>query len=240
MKRKTQILIALIALLLAAGTGLYTYRTFAGMVTTAEIVSPAMTIPAGQLITRDMLTSKTVPRPLLGEDIYTTPEELAGRVALVPLRPGMAVYRQFAVPPEEYRLIEDPSLEVVSFPVEPHRAVGGQVQPGHRVDIWRLSKEEGARLLVEGALVVDVRAGSGQPYARQPQAVPGKPDTSSSSSSGVALQIITIAASREVVQAILGLLAEKGNTELWVSLAPLTVGGQTRVFPTALKRGADQ
>jgi Flp pilus assembly protein CpaB len=231
MKRKTQILIALIALLLAAGTGWYTYRTFASMVTTAEIVSPAVTIPAGQLITRDMLTSKTVPRPLLKEDIYITPEELAGHVALVPLRPGMAVYRQFAVPPEEYRLVEDSSLEVVSFPVEPHRAVGGQVQPGHRVDIWRLSREEGARLLVEGALVVDVRAGSGQPYARQPQAVPGKPDTdSSSSSSGTALQIITVAASREVVRAILGLVAEKGNAELWVSLAPLTVG-QTRVLP---------
>jgi hypothetical protein len=138
MSRRTQILIAIVALLIAAATGFYVYRTFSRMVTTAHVVTPAQPIPAGALILPEMLEEREVPRPLLDEDVYVQPGELAWRVAVVPLQPGMVVYRPFAVTSTEYRLVDDPALEVVSFPVDPARAVGGQLQPGHRVDVWRL------------------------------------------------------------------------------------------------------
>ncbi len=252
MKRRTQFLIALLALVAAAGVGWFVYRTFASMVTTAEVVTPAVTVPAGALITPEMLTVKTVPRPLLEEEIYARPEDLAGRVAVVPLYPGMVVYRTFAVPPEAYRLAEDPALEVVSFPVDPAKAVGGQLQPGHRVDIWRLVAVRPtsgltvtevvaqtwatATLLVENVPVVDVRSGSGQPYARAPQAIPGEVSPEAQpSGGGVALQILTVAVPRDVAQALLTLVAEERSAaELWVTLAPLTGEQEVRVHRIAL------
>ena len=71
-----------------------------------------------------------MPRPLLEEAIYANARDLIGKVAAVPLRPGMIVYKSFVVAQAQYRLVDDPSLAVVSFPVNPARAVGGQLQPG--------------------------------------------------------------------------------------------------------------
>lgn len=247
MSRKTMILIALLAAVAAVVVGWYVQRTFASMVTTTEIVTPAVPIPAGALIRPDMLETKVVPKPLLEEDIYVRAQELAGRVAITPLQPGMVIYRSFVVPAKEYRLTDDPTLEVVSFPVDPAKAVGGQLQPGNRVDIWRLAAARPtatndaselaaqtfatATLLVENVPVVDVRAGSGQAYARQPQAMPG--DTSQDqqqTSSGLALQILTVAVPREAAEVILSLVAEqRAGMQLWVTLAPLTAENGVRV-----------
>lgn len=258
MTRKTMILIALLAALAAVGVGFYVQRTFASMVTTTEIVTPAVRVPAGALIRADMLETKTVPRPLLEEDIYVHANELAGRVAVTPLQPGMVIYRSFAVPAKEYRLTDDPTLEVVSFPVDPAKAVGGQLQPGNRVDIWRLLaarptttddvSELAARtlatatLLVENVPVVDVRAASGQAYARQPQAMPGDAASQQQSSNSLALQILTVAVPRDAAQVILRLVAEqRAGMDLWVTLAPLTEDATVRVHvseggPTSVGR----
>jgi hypothetical protein len=246
MSRKAQVFIAIAALLAAAGVGVYVYASFARMVTTAQIVTPATLIPAGALIEPGMLTGREAPRPLLEENVYVRAEDLAGRVAVVPLSPGMVIYRPFAVTAAEYRLVDDPVLEVVSFPVDPARAVGGQLQPGHRVDVWRLvavrpssgvtlteltaGQWATATLLVEGAPVVDVRAATGMAVARSPQALPGQVEQEqgqrSSTSSG-ALQILTVAVPRVTAREILALVAEEqSGAQLWVSLAPLTRAGE--------------
>jgi len=239
MSRRTQILIAILALLIAAAAGFYVYRTFARMVTTAHVVTPAQPIPAGALILPEMLEEREVPRPLLDEDVYARPEELVWRVAVVPLQPGMLVYRPFAVTPAEYRLVDDPALEVVSFPVDPARAVGGQLQPGHRVDIWRLvavrpssgitlteltaGQWATATLLIKDVPVVDVRAATGLAVARSPQALPGQVEQEERrTSSPGTLQILTVAVPRQVAREILALVAEEqAGAELWISLAPL-------------------
>jgi hypothetical protein len=78
--------------------------------------------------------------------------------------------------------LDDPALAVVSFPVNPARAVGGQLQPGHHVDIWRLAgikpttqisltdliqqQWATATLMISVAPVVDVRSASGLAVAR--------------------------------------------------------------------------
>jgi Flp pilus assembly protein CpaB len=237
MSRRTQIFLALISLLTAAGSGLLVYSWFDRMVTVAEVVVPARTIPAGALIRPDMLMLKEVARPLLKENIYIRPDDLTGKVAVVPLQTGMLVYRPFAVPLQEYRLVDDPSMEVVSFPINPARAVGGQIQPGHRINIWELAATRPisqtdllelasgrwatATLVLESVLVVDVRAASGQAVARSPQAVPGQMEGQSQSSSSGALQILTVAVPRDQAEKILHLAAmENGGAQIWVSLAP--------------------
>jgi Flp pilus assembly protein CpaB len=244
MKRRTQALLALISLLLAAAAGLFVYTTFNQMVTTARVVTPAMTIPAGALIEPAMLTERDVPRPLLDEAIYAQADDVVGKVAAIPLRPGMVVYRSFVVSQQQYRLVDDPALAVVSFPVNPARAVGGQLQPGHHVDIWRLAgikpttqisltdliqqRWATATLMIAGAPVVDVRSASGVAVARQPQAVPGRLDDpankSSSSSSSATLQILTVGVPPEVARDILALVAEEDQAgiTLWITLSPLT------------------
>jgi Flp pilus assembly protein CpaB len=243
--RRIKVFISLVALLAAAVVGWYVYRRFDQMVTTAEVVTPAQPIPAGALIEGEMLTRREVPRPLLDEEIYVEAEALVSRVAAVPLHPGMIVYGPFAVEQKSYRMVDDPALEVISFPVDPARAVGGQIQPGHRVDLWRLTSVRPGRavtlteliatrwatatLLVESAPVVDVRAKSGQPVARQPQAMPGQlgeGETSSGSSTSTQrsspLQILTVGVPPQVARTILTLVAEEqAGAELWVGLSPL-------------------
>ena len=61
MKRRTQILLALISLMLAGAAGLYVFTTFNQMVATAQVTTPANTIPAGALIDATMLTERDVP-----------------------------------------------------------------------------------------------------------------------------------------------------------------------------------
>lgn len=244
MSRRTQIIIGVIALVAAAGTGLLLYANFNRMVTTAQVVTPAKVIPAGALIEESLLGVREVPRPLLNEDIYVRREELVGKVAVVPLRPGMVVYRSFAVPLKEYRLVDDPAYTVVSFPVDPARAVGGQIQPGHRVDIWQLAASPPntsgelaeimgtgwatATVLARNVLVVDVRSSAGQAVARSPQAVPGQVQQDrgqQSPASGGMLQILTVAVPPDVAREILTLVAKQqarsGGVAIWVSLSPM-------------------
>lgn len=249
MSRKAQVVIGVIALLAAAGSGLLIYSGFSRMVTTAWVVTPARVIPAGALIEESLLSVREVPRPLLDEDIYVRREDLVGKVAVVPLRPGMVVYRSFAVPLREYRLVDDPAYTVVSFPVDPARAVGGQIQPGHRVDIWRLAASPPvsfgslaevmstgwatATVLARGVLVVDVRSSTGQAVARSPQAVPGQVSQglgqqvlpASPASPGGMLQILTVAVPSDVAREILAVVAmqqaRSGFVTIWVSLSPM-------------------
>lgn len=239
MSRKAQIIIAVITAVIGIAVLIVARTTFGRMVTTATIVTPAVDIPAGALISPEMLEEREVPRPLLEEDIYVRSSDLVGQVAVVHLAPGMVVYRPFAVSQDEFRLTDDPTLAVVSFPIDPSRGVGGQLQSGHHIDIWRLvgvrpssavtltemaaTDWSTATLLVEAATVVDVRAQSGQAVARSPQALPGYVDEDGQrrSSSG-SLQIVTVAVPPDVARDILALVAEEqAGAELWVSLSPL-------------------
>jgi len=240
MNRKTQTIIGSIALILAVAAGLGAYWFLDAFAATAVIAVPAQAIPAGALITPGLLEEREVPRALLDEPIYATAADLYGKVAQVPLAAGMAVYRHHAVPLREYRLVDDPTLVVVSVPLSPDRAVGGQVQPGHRVDVWSLPRPRTtqgleqtpltATLILTDALVVDVRASQGQAVSRQPQAVPGQLTTTDQAqnqqqaASNVPLQIMTFALPVTQTTVLLDAVAqaENGVAILWAALAPLT------------------
>jgi Flp pilus assembly protein CpaB len=239
--RRTQSLLGLLSLLLAGVTGAGVYLFFGRFATTTTVPVPKVAVPAGALLSPSLLVEREAPRALLDEPIYTQIEELVGQVAQVPLSPGMVVYRHHAVDPRAYRMVEDPELIVTSLPVDPARAVGGQVQPGHRVDVWRLPVTRGRTLSTEGGervpvtatlvlsdvLVVDVRAAQGQAVARRPQAVPGQLSGSEAQQEATTqsspLQILTVALPVTQTQVLFDLLAGEENNEarVWVALAPL-------------------
>jgi Flp pilus assembly protein CpaB len=236
MNRRTQMILGFAALILALGAGYGVYTYFDRLTTTATVPVPQVPIPAGALISPELLQEREVPRTLLKEPIYTALEGLVGQVAQIPLQPGLVVYRAHAVPPQDYRLVSDPALSVVSVPVDPARAVGGQVQPGHTVDIWALPKlgtDVGptatltATLVLEDTPVVDVRTSQGQAVARQAQAVPGQytagDEQQPSTSQQAPLQILTVALPVTETETLMGWLTaeENGRAVLWTALAPL-------------------
>ncbi len=237
MKRRTQLILGFVALLLAAGSGYGVYTYFDRLTTTATVPVPRVTIPAGALINAALLQEREVPRTLLEEPIYTTLESLVGQVAQIPLQPGLVIYRAHAVRLEDYRFVDDPQLAVVSLPVDPTRAVGGQVQPGHRIDIWSLpliSRQNHvtptltATLVLQDATVVDVRTNQGQAVARQAQAVPGQytagDEQQNASGQRAPLQILTVALPVTQTETLLNWLTaeENGQAVLWTALAPLS------------------
>lgn len=235
MSRKAQALWGFLALLLAGVSGYGVYLFFDRLTTTATLPVPGEVIPAGALIAPHMLAEREVPRALLDEPVYTSREQLAGTVAQVTLQPGMVVYHTFAVPPARYRLVDDPTLVVAALPVDPARAVGGQIQPGHSIDLWQLPlRRQGLQeteapltptLVLTGVLVVDVRGASGQAVARQPQAVPGEParQTGPQTSQTLPLQILTVALPVSQTATLMEVIAaDQSHTALlWVALAPL-------------------
>lgn len=237
--QKWLFVVGLVALLAAAGGGWYAYRFYDALVTTATVATVIQPVPPYTLLTAEMLEEKTVPRGILGEPIYRSPDELAGKVTTMALAPGQLVYRHQAVPPAQFRYTDDPALEVVSFPVEPSRAVGGQVQIGHRVNVYRVLaldhqrvevsdqpvallalKGAEAEVLAEGVPVVDVRSRQGEP-ANQP-AGPSEVERSAQPDPQRPLQILTVAVDPLTAKRLVELaVEEQGAYEIWVSLAPL-------------------
>ncbi len=234
MSHKSQAVLGCLALLLAALSGYAVWRFFDRLTLTTTLPVPNQAIPAGAWIEAGMLTERVVPRALAAEPVYTRAADLVGRVAQVPLYPGLVVYQAYAVPPAQYRLVADPTLTVISLPVDPARAVGGQLQPGHQIDLWQVplaragAAGEAPRLtptlVLSAVQVVDVRGASGQAVARQPQAVPGQAaGQSAPAGAALPLHILTVAVPVSQTQPLLSLIAAEHSQQaaLWVALAPL-------------------
>jgi len=135
----------------------------------------------------------------------------------------------------QFRLAEA-SFEVLSIPVEPVSAVGGQVRIGDRVNLYQVLPEksdpaEGAipssndqpgfkvELIAGSVLVVDVRNAQGvmaetSQKSEDNSALGGSPQTEQ-------VQILTLAVSPESVQVILYAIAasQKQGGLLWTTLA---------------------
>jgi len=139
-RRTWLLVVGAIALLAAVGGGLYAYRFYESLVTTAKVVTVVAPLPPYTLITSALVQERSVPRPILKEPIYRTPGELVGRVTSMALVPGQIIYRHQAVQQVHLRYTDDPSLEVVSFPIDPSKAVGGQVKIGHRINVYRVQE----------------------------------------------------------------------------------------------------
>jgi hypothetical protein len=251
MKRQNRwfLIVGLLSLAAALGGGLYAYRFYDALVTTATAVTVAEPVPPYTPLTAEVLAERQVPRGILQEPIYKTVEELIGRVTTTALRPGQLIYHHQTVQVALFRYTDNPALEVVSLPVDPEKAVGGQIQIGHLVNVYRVHEGGGdgvqplnqmprlpasgetvvvpvgdrgaqAELLAEGIPVVDVRAKQGEPANRPAPA--SQIEQSARPEPSKPLQILTVAVDHATALSLVELaVEEQGEYEIWVSLAPL-------------------
>jgi hypothetical protein len=234
MNRAVQFVIGLAAIGLALGAGFYGRTVYLKEVSTYPVPVPVSPIPAYTVLESSMFQMREMPRTLQTLPYYQSTSDLAGRVSTVSLPAGLPVPEENAVAVARFRLA-DPSLEVLSIPVEPVSAVGGQIRIGERVNLYQVIKSSlqpggeevsantappfEVKQIETNVLVVDVRSDDGV-----------RADTSASEKSTASLggmqqneklQILTVAVDPRSVPAILDAVAsaQKQGGLLWTTLA---------------------
>ncbi len=234
MNRPIQFTIGLIALVLALGAGFYGRNAYLKEVSTVQIAVPVQPIPPYTLLSPDLFSLREVPRAMQTLPYFQNPEEMNGLISTVQLPAGLPVAKSLAVMPQSFRLA-DVEFEVVSIPVEPVSAVGGQIHIGQRVNLYQMmdgesetaatdkSKSE-QRLQVKqiaaGILIVDVRSSQGLAAdSLQDQEQEGA--SLSGSQQVEQTQILTLALPPDQVQEVLRAVAtaKKQGGLLWTTLA---------------------
>jgi hypothetical protein len=177
---------------------------------------------------------REMPRTMESLPYYQSIQDLDGMISAVPLPAGLPIAQVNAVPVAQFRLAEA-EYEVLSIPVEPVSAVGGQIRIGERVNLYQISPEKTDAInsdnqvnkqpeftidLIAGSvLVVDVRNAQGV-AAETGQKSDGN-STFNSSPQTEQVQILTLAVKPEAVDDILNAVAnaKKQGGLLWTTLA---------------------
>jgi len=246
MERKFLSAVVILGVVVAALSGIYAKRQFERFVITTTVVTAKVDIPSHAVIPSELLTTREVPKSFLGEPIAKTAQEVAGKVTLAPIKAGSLIYLNQLVNLSQWRLSGNPTLEIISFPISPERAVGGQIKRGNKINIYRIAiarpemepsggspspaeellAEKGAavELLAEDVPVVDVRAGRGEPAGEvvttQGGVLPGGGKTEAKT---VPIAILTVAVPPETAKEIMCLQGEmKVGYYLWVTFGPMT------------------
>lgn len=167
MNSRTLILVAAVALL---GVGL--------MMTLADLFSdtpPEPTISVAvanqsiepyQLITQDMIDSggQMSAREARERSLYPA-AVVAGHMSTNRIPKGELISAGNALPPEEVRFTPDMALEIVSFQASIDRLVGGQIRPGHVINLYGTGRDpegqEFSVLIADRLWVVRVTASGG-------------------------------------------------------------------------------
>jgi len=156
---------------------------------------------------------------------YRLVEEAIGKIATRHIGKGEVISRDAAVPIEEFRYVKDMGLEIISFPADFNKMIGGQLKSGHRINIYGYQGERGDKppettLIADHIWVVDVRAVSGEeagvptPEAEEgPLGLRGLAEERAMPAS-----IVTVAVEPEVALAIIQALGAEGF-RAWVTLS---------------------
>lgn len=234
MNRTVQFVIGLLAAVLAVAAGIYGRNVYLQEVSTYQIPVPVADIAPYTLLTENLFVMRDMPRTMETLPYYQSLSDLTGQISVVELPGGLPVSKVSAVPPAQFRLA-DAAFEVLSLPVEPVSAVGGQIRIGQRVNLYSMTQEEGrdeastdlsaereiqVEQIASKVLVVDVRTSQGV------SAGPGSAeDESSGGMSGSQaveqVQILTLALAPEQVQKVLEVVgsSKKQGGLLWTTLA---------------------
>ena len=143
MKRIFQIILGLIAIAAGLAGAWYGRSTYLESVVTVQLPVPLQDIEPYTILSPEMLAWRDFPRALIAEqgDYATQVENLTGKITTSVLVAGLPVPYRLVALPSEFRLA-DPDLEVLSLPVSPEMAVGGQIQIGDQINIYRLTAWE--------------------------------------------------------------------------------------------------
>ena len=230
----TQFIIGLIAIALALGAGFYGRNLYLKEVSTYQVPVPVNVIPAYTVLQADLFQMREMPRTMESLAYFQSIQDLDGTISAVPLTAGLPIAQTSAVPVANFRLA-DATLEVLSIPVEPVSAVGGQVRIGERVNLYQVmpgktdngnsdipldqQPEFSVNLIVSSVLVVDVRNAQG--VAAETGQESDSNSTFNSSPQTEQVQILTLAVEPEAVRNILNAVAnaKKQGGLLWTTLA---------------------
>ncbi|MBN1440558.1 MAG: hypothetical protein JW929_14215 [Anaerolineales bacterium] len=183
---------------------------------------PVAEISPYTLLTDSMFEMKDFPSALIG-GYANTLDQLVGKMANSRIPAGLPVPLVLVDSPEDYRLA-DPSMEVISIPITPPSAVGGQVMVGEKVNIYRIIPpgeqvipigsdspiDEPVTLIVENVPVVMVLGDDGSPAGM------------TSTGRMIPAHVLILAVTPEQRDALLNLMAEiRGHAVMWVTLAPI-------------------
>jgi hypothetical protein len=223
MARRVFEAVAGILLLVVAFVLAYFFQeTYKSGVEYKSLPVPVSEIPAYTILTEKMFEMRDFPSALIGGYAESL-SQLAGRMSNSRIPAGLPIPLVLVSTTEDFRMA-DPSLEILSIPITPPSAVGGQVRAGERVNIYRLippgeqvvptgSDEpisEPITLIAENIPVVMVLGEGGGPA--------GLTETGRISPA----HVLILAVTSEQRDAILNLMAEvQDRAIMWVTLAPI-------------------
>jgi len=136
MNRTVQFIIGVIAVVVALGAGFYGRNLYLKEVSTYQVPVPINAIPAYAILDADMFQMREMPRTMASLPYYQSTQDLEGKISTVSLPAELPVAQANAVPVTQFRLA-DAAYEVLSIPVEPVSAVGGQIRIGEHVNLYQ-------------------------------------------------------------------------------------------------------
>lgn len=235
MNRTAQFVIGLLAVLLAIIAGVYGRNVYLKEVSTYQIPVPVADIPPYTVLNESMFQMRDMPRTMEALPYYQSLADLKGQISVMKLVSGLPVSKASAVSSNQFRLA-DSAFEVVSIPVDPVSAVGGQIRIGQRVNLYQMVKESSSNseqagtetdsniqvtLIASKVLVVDVRTSQGVNAGPGNEEGKSNDGLSSGSKQVEQVQILTLALLPEQVQTVLDAVAasKKQGGLLWTTLA---------------------
>ena len=234
MNRTVQFIIGVIAVVVALGAGFYGRNLYLKEVSTYQVPVPINAIPAYAILDVDMFQMREMPRTMASLPYYQSTQDLEGKISTVSLPAELPVAQANVVPVTQFRLA-DAAYEVLSIPVEPVSAVGGQIRIGEHVNLYQVLPEKidpentaisandqsifKVELIARSVLVVDVRNAQG--VAAESNQKSEDNSTFGGSPQNEQVQILTLAVKPEVVDLILNAVAvsKKQGGLLWTTLA---------------------
>lgn len=235
MNRTAQFVIGLLAVLLAIIAGVYGRNVYLKEVSTYQIPVPVADISPYTVLNESMFQMRDMPRTMEALPYYQSLDDLKGQISVMKLVSGLPVSKASAVSSNQFRLA-DSAFEIVSIPVDPVSAVGGQIRIGQRVNLYQMVKESSSNseqagtetdsdiqvtLIASKVLVVDVRTSQGVNAGPGNEEGKSNDGLSSGSKQVEQVQILTLAILPEQVQTVLDAVAasKKQGGLLWTTLA---------------------
>lgn len=226
MNSRTLLIIALVVLL-GVGAILTIAELFKTPATPASMTPAiaAVQIEPYTVITQDMIKAGQPVRQSVAIEKGLYPAEaVIGKMATDLITPNTLINGVNAKPIEEVRFVEDLGLEVVSFQAGVDRLVGGQLRPGHIVNLYGFGRDEKTRenftVMVEPRLwVVNVSQSGRDVDSATPQPDPetGEYKETIGGQMGTAT-LITVATKPQNAMHIIDSLGAQG-LQAWVTLA---------------------